>query len=513
MKKNLNVLMSILTIVYCLTASGNGLDDTLTVVNGFVYEVEEINPLENVAVRWYQFDSLGNVIGNDSVYTDAEGKFSDTLTEGEYSFYPELEFYREQTYHRRLELSDSLYNFSFIMYRPRISVSDDSLVLELSWDEPVQHQLYIQNEGSGLLSYSCALYLREEIPEDLLLINEGGNIGELHEVYYGPPLEENWKLLVSDDEDMETDQHDIKSVWTQVIDGTFYIKADFYDEITSFSDFHLEFWLDIDPAPNTGHPSAGYEYLLFIGDYNGMLIAPLLDYADGNYFNICDPVFADMYTGNDYIIAGYPLVYLARYDIILSRAQVRNGVEEYTYTDYAPDWGSGYNILFSVKSNASININKHYGEADTENSDTLTLTIQPEIINDTLDNFFIAFYGNDLETPISIIPVQLQKPAVIESNEQNEIISDNWFYAQPNPVVNYTSIHYTLDKRSIINLNIYNAEGKLVQTLFENMQPAGKYMVNWDCADNSGNRVLPGIYFCNLNINGKCYQKRLLIIH
>ena len=501
--------ISLAIIIHGLQLSVCAQEDTTCIVNGFVYEVDESRPMADVNVRWYRFDSLGTIIDIDSVFTDAEGRFADTITKGIYSFYTQLEHYRNYEYHQNLELTDSSYSLEFAVYHPVISVSHDSLLIHVNREEPVQREIIVQNAGTGKLSYNYILYLREEIPDDLTLLNEGGVCGSVPEVYYGAPSESDWKYLVQDRQDQDSGQHDIKSVQTQMIEGTFYLKIDFYDTLGTFSNLNVEFWLDSDPAENTGHPDVGFEYLIYINGESGMLMAPLLDYANGYYNALSDPVYADIQEENDYLIVGYPRMFLCQYEIILSTAYTRGGSGDLFYSDYAPDWGTG-NILFSVKSNPSLELDAYYGEADESAADTIILTVDPGIVNDTLDNFFIGIVSEDEATPITVIPVQLQKPHIVD--KINEISAYYDFTLYPNPAMSDISIHYALNKTADVTMQIYDLQGRQIKTLFTGIQAQGEYTVNWSITDDLGIRVIPGIYFCELLIDGNMVQKKLIIL-
>ena len=203
-------------------------EDTTSIVNGFVFEVDTNHPLIDVNVRWYQFDTLGTIIAIDSVFTDTAGKFSVIVPKGLYSFYTILENYRGCEGITNLQLTDSLYSLEFAVYHPVISIDRDSLIIAVDRENSVQGEIIVQNSGSGKLSYNYILYLREEVPEDLDLINDGGVCTAYPDVYYAAPDEDDWKCLLQERQDQESGQRDIKSVWTQMIEGTFYLRVDFY---------------------------------------------------------------------------------------------------------------------------------------------------------------------------------------------------------------------------------------------------------------------------------------------
>jgi len=63
----------------------------------------------------------------------------------------------------------------------------------------------------------------------------------------------------------------------------------------------------------------------------------------------------------------------------------------------------------------------------------------------------------------------------------------------PNPFNPSTTINFSLQKSSLISLDVYNVQGKKVVTLMEGQRPAGSYTVTFD-----GSRLASGVYFCHL---------------
>lgn len=72
----------------------------------------------------------------------------------------------------------------------------------------------------------------------------------------------------------------------------------------------------------------------------------------------------------------------------------------------------------------------------------------------------------------------------------------------PNPFSMSTHISYTLPRQGYTLLNIYNAQGTLVERIVDGVQGAGSHQVNWNASG------LPdGMYFCTLQQNG---ERRIL---
>ena len=85
----------------------------------------------------------------------------------------------------------------------------------------------------------------------------------------------------------------------------------------------------------------------------------------------------------------------------------------------------------------------------------------------------------------------------------------------PNPFNSSTGIKYSLPQDNStyqVTLKIYDIRGRLVNTLVNQNQAAGTYLVNWDGKDMNGQAVSSGVYFYTLQIDKfKTTNKMLLI--
>ena len=82
----------------------------------------------------------------------------------------------------------------------------------------------------------------------------------------------------------------------------------------------------------------------------------------------------------------------------------------------------------------------------------------------------------------------------------------------PNPFVRGTSISFSLPAATDVKLRIYDVQGRLVRTLVQGSQPAGRHVVAWDGADESGQSVASGMYFYRLAADDRQAQRKLLLL-
>ena len=79
-------------------------------------------------------------------------------------------------------------------------------------------------------------------------------------------------------------------------------------------------------------------------------------------------------------------------------------------------------------------------------------------------------------------------------------IPDRFELAQnyPNPFSSLTTIPYNLNKRSDVQITIYDILGRVVRDFAIGIQSAGSHHILWDGRNSFGNRVANGIYFCRI---------------
>ncbi len=71
----------------------------------------------------------------------------------------------------------------------------------------------------------------------------------------------------------------------------------------------------------------------------------------------------------------------------------------------------------------------------------------------------------------------------------------------PNPVLNKTTISYTLPEETNVELKVYDITGKLVRTLVNGVQEAGQKRIVWDRQNMQREIVHSGVYFYKLSTN------------
>ncbi len=83
----------------------------------------------------------------------------------------------------------------------------------------------------------------------------------------------------------------------------------------------------------------------------------------------------------------------------------------------------------------------------------------------------------------------------------------------PNPFNPETTISFTIEKPSLVEIEIYNIKGQCVDKLTDKSYDAGTHNLKWQATDTYGQSVSSGLYFSKMKIAGKtvCIRKMLLL--
>lgn len=85
-------------------------------------------------------------------------------------------------------------------------------------------------------------------------------------------------------------------------------------------------------------------------------------------------------------------------------------------------------------------------------------------------------------------------------------------YNYPNPFNGSTLIEYNLENPEIVQLYVYDLNGRFVRTLVNSIRPMGKNSITWDGIDNSGKSVPSGVYFYSLQTSTENISRKLIYL-
>jgi len=83
----------------------------------------------------------------------------------------------------------------------------------------------------------------------------------------------------------------------------------------------------------------------------------------------------------------------------------------------------------------------------------------------------------------------------------------------PNPFTSGTVIAYELDRQRPVRLDVVDVSGRLVTTLVDGEQSAGRHEINWDGVDNRGRSSAAGVYFARLTTAVSIQVRRMVLAH
>jgi len=94
----------------------------------------------------------------------------------------------------------------------------------------------------------------------------------------------------------------------------------------------------------------------------------------------------------------------------------------------------------------------------------------------------------------------------------NTEFNPNQLSIYPNPFSESTIISFTLTDESVLNFEIYDVNGKLVNRLLNNKLNKGSYKVNWKGIDMDGSKLHGGIYFYKASFGENVYSGKLIVL-
>src|SRR5262245_32042786 len=82
----------------------------------------------------------------------------------------------------------------------------------------------------------------------------------------------------------------------------------------------------------------------------------------------------------------------------------------------------------------------------------------------------------------------------------------------PNPFNPATTIRFTLPSSEHVRLDVYDAAGRRVRTLVDEVRARGPHQVEWDGRDEHAVALASGIYFYRLTARGFAESKKMALL-
>jgi hypothetical protein len=80
----------------------------------------------------------------------------------------------------------------------------------------------------------------------------------------------------------------------------------------------------------------------------------------------------------------------------------------------------------------------------------------------------------------------------------------------PNPFNGHTTVTYSVDKPTRVNVSIYDTAGRLIRTLVDGDRVAGAYQAVWNGLDDRSRPVASGVYFMRMTA-GRYHRSRKIV--
>ena len=80
----------------------------------------------------------------------------------------------------------------------------------------------------------------------------------------------------------------------------------------------------------------------------------------------------------------------------------------------------------------------------------------------------------------------------------------------PNPFNPSTVINYSLPYVSDVKLNVYDMNGRRVNSLINQIQEAGTHSITWNAKDFRGNAISAGVYLYKLEAGGRVFTEKMV---
>jgi hypothetical protein len=82
----------------------------------------------------------------------------------------------------------------------------------------------------------------------------------------------------------------------------------------------------------------------------------------------------------------------------------------------------------------------------------------------------------------------------------------------PNPFNPQTTFSYALAVRGPVRLAIYDAQGREIARLVDEIQAAGEHLAAWDARDARGSSPAPGVYFARLEAASRERVRKVVLM-
>ena len=82
----------------------------------------------------------------------------------------------------------------------------------------------------------------------------------------------------------------------------------------------------------------------------------------------------------------------------------------------------------------------------------------------------------------------------------------------PNPFNPTTTIMYELPKAGMVDVKVYDINGRLVRSVLGEHQELGTHRLQWDSKNDAGASVASGVYFYQVRFDQSVLSRKMLFL-
>jgi photosystem II stability/assembly factor-like uncharacterized protein len=148
------------------------------------------------------------------------------------------------------------------------------------------------------------------------------------------------------------------------------------------------------------------------------------------------------------------------------------------------------------------------GNTWTENPAPNHSKIFDLVFADSMHGYAVGDVGVILKYDTTVVSVNSPEPLYPRA-------SIKLYPNYPNPFNPTTNIKFDIPvsmSGAIVELNIYDLNGRLVRTLLKDSKPQGEYSVKWNGFDNTDRAVASGVYICRLTAGAYSQVRKMILL-
>lgn len=102
----------------------------------------------------------------------------------------------------------------------------------------------------------------------------------------------------------------------------------------------------------------------------------------------------------------------------------------------------------------------------------------------------------------------------IKNMEKEELITSmGWkFETTPNPATNTILVHFSIPKKTNVELNVYDISGRKICCLLNKKKEKGNYSLVWKGINDYGKRVPAGVYYFKLKTDNHTHTQKIILM-